>query len=100
MKDKKPLKNVKLHIDALNEELMESSRAPARKYILVNERLHFAIRMMARRKHKTISGVATELLTAGIKATYYKLYMDNMRGPETTSVDFKKAQDEQSPPGL
>jgi hypothetical protein len=93
MKDKKSLKNVKLHMDALNKELLESSHTPARKYILVNERLHFAIRMMARRHHKTISGVATELLTAGIKATYYKLYLDYMKGPETTFVDFKKAQE-------
>jgi len=91
MKDKKSLKKVRFHMEALNEELLESSRAPARKYILVNERLHFAIRMMARRNHKTISGVATELLTSGIKVTYYKLYKDYIRGPETTFVDFQKA---------
>jgi len=87
------LQEMKGHIDAINQELDTRSTDMPDVNVMVPRRLHFAIKMMARRQHKTIQGVVTELLTAGIKATYYKLYMEYMRGPETTFVDFKKAQE-------
>ena len=93
MRDPDSLKELKSHIDAVNEQLVKPRDTYPDRHILVDEKLHFAIKMLARRHHKTISGVATELLTAGIKATYYKLYMEYIRGPEKTFVDFKKAEE-------
>ncbi len=85
------IKELKGHIDAVNKELDTASSDYSNKCMVIPRRLHFAIKMLARRQHKTIQGVTIELLTAGIKATYYKLYMDYMRGPEKTYVDFQKA---------
>ncbi len=89
--------DLKRKIDEVNNELITEPLEHPDARIALPYRLHFAIKMLARRQHKTIQGVTTELLTAGIKALYYKLYMDYMRGPEPTYVDFKKAPDEQSP---
>ena len=83
-------------LDTVNKELTSAQIRHPDSHIIVPDRLHFAIKMLARRQHKTIQGVSTELLTAGIKALYYKLYMDYMRGPAPTYVDFKKTSDEQS----
>jgi hypothetical protein len=86
-------KALKGHLDAVNKELVAASLDKPNRLIVIPSKLHFAIKMLARRQHKTIQGVTIELLTAGIKALYYKLYMDYMKGPETTYVDFKKAQE-------
>jgi hypothetical protein len=87
------LQELKGHIDAINQELDTRSTDLPDVNVMVPRRLHFAIKMMARRQHKTIQGVVTELLTAGIKATYYKLYLEYMRGPETINIDFQKASE-------
>jgi hypothetical protein len=93
MRNPDTLKELKGHIDAVNKELDMVPVDYPDKSIMIPHKLHFAIKMLAKRNHKTIQGVTTELLTAGIKATYYKLYMDYMRGPEKTYVDFKKASE-------
>ncbi len=91
MRNPDTLKELKGHIDAVNKELDMVPVDYPDKSIMIPHKLHFAIKMMARRQHKTIQGVVTELLTAGIKATYYKLYLEYMRGPETINIDFQKA---------